>query len=205
MRRRPLPMIRPAPRSALLALLLAAAVALPAAAQVGAPTGVTRAPSPAVPADPATAPPIPPDLTRPPRPAAPTAPLPLIGLPPSMQNLPAGGWRIGGDSAIGKVDTATTNTLAEIGRFLAAHTIGRVTVVSQVSTPTDDISIGRRAALANAQTVRRLLEAGGLPGTRIDLRPLGRTANGVDSIEVLPPGIPSPSLGPQAEQAAPRP
>jgi hypothetical protein len=122
-----------------------------------------------------------------------------------MQNLPAGGWRIGGDSAIGKVDTATTNTLAEIGRFLAAHTIGRVTVVSQVSTPTDDISIGRRAALANAQTVRRLLEAGGLPGTRIDLRPLGRTANGVDSIEVLPPGIPSPSLGPQAEQAAPRP
>lgn len=211
-------MIRPAPRTALLApplavALTAAAMTLAlsvpgahtALAQVGAPTGVTRPPSPAAPTDPAAAPPAPADLTRPPRPATPPTPLPLFALSPSMQNLPAGGWRIGGESANGKVDIATTNTLAEIGRYLANRTAGRVTIVAQVSAPTDDLSIGRRASLANAQAVRRLLEAGGLPGTRIDLRPLGRTANGVDMIEVLPPGISSPSLGPQAEQAAPRP
>ncbi|MBC9209326.1 2-oxoglutarate dehydrogenase, E2 component, dihydrolipoamide succinyltransferase, partial [Roseomonas aerophila] len=70
MRRRPLPMIRPAPRPALLAPPLAAALraatmtlalsvpfAHSALAQVGAPTGVTRPPSPAAPADPAAAPP----------------------------------------------------------------------------------------------------------------------------------------------------
>jgi hypothetical protein len=208
-------MIHPAPRPALLAPPLAVALALamalsvlaarPALAQVGAPTGVTRAPSPAAPTDPAAAPPAPADLTRPPRPATPPTPLPLFTLSSSMQNLPAGGWRIGGPSATGKVDAATTNALAEIGRYLAHRTSGRVTIVAQVSSPTDDLSIGRRASLANAQTVRRLLEAGGLPGTRIDLRPLGRTASGQDTIEVLPPGIPSPSLGPQAEQAAPRP
>ncbi|EHL97949.1 hypothetical protein HMPREF9946_03824 [Acetobacteraceae bacterium AT-5844] len=122
-----------------------------------------------------------------------------------MHNLPAGGWRITGDSATGKVDAPTTNILAEIGRRLASGTVGRVTVVAQVASPADDLSLARRASLANALTVRRLLEAGGLPGTRIDIRPLGRTAAAENAIEVLPPGIPSPSLGPQAEQAPPRP
>ena len=198
-------MNRPAFRSALLALPLVAATALPAMAQLGAPTGVTRPSGPEAPSDPAPAPPSAPDLTQPPRAATPPAPLPRIALPPSMHNLPAGGWRITGDSATGKVDAPTTNILAEIGRRLASGTVGRVTVVAQVASPTDDLSLARRASLANALTVRRLLEAGGLPGTRIDIRPLGRTAAAENAIEVLPPGIPSPSLGPQAEQAPPRP
>ncbi len=122
-----------------------------------------------------------------------------------MHNLPAGGWRISGANATGDIDAPTTNTLAEIGRRLAAGTTGRVTVVAQVATPLDDLSVSRRASLDNALKVRRLLEAGGLPGTRVDVRPLGRTAAGEDAIEILPPGIPSPSLGTQAEQAAPRP
>jgi hypothetical protein len=184
----------------LLALVLAAGPwpATLAQAQIGAPSGVARRPPLPLPPPPAPGPPPPPDLTQPPRPATPVAPMALIALPPSMQNLPDGGWRIGGPTGRGQPDPATTNTLAEIGRLLAAGNSGRVTVVAQVAGPAEDISLARRAALANAQEVRRLLEAGGLSGTRIDLRPMGLTAEARDIIEVLPPGIASPGLNAQA-------
>jgi hypothetical protein len=184
------------------ALSLALLLAPPALAQVGAPTAVSRPQRPAAPSDPAPAAPQPPDLTQPPRPATPPARLPLVALPPSMRNLPDGGWRIEGPPATGRLDPATTNTLAEIARRLSAVP-GRVTIVAQVSGPAEDISVARRAALANAQEIRRALEAAGLPGTRIDLRPIGRTAAALDAVELLPPGVPSPSLSAQSQQAAP--
>ncbi|MBC9179946.1 hypothetical protein, partial [Pseudoroseomonas ludipueritiae] len=52
-------------RRVLMALPLALSLATPALAQVGAPTGVSRRPQPAVPSDPAPAAPQPPDLTQP--------------------------------------------------------------------------------------------------------------------------------------------
>lgn len=185
-----------------MALPLALSLAAPALAQVGAPTGVSRQPQPAAPSDPAPAAPQPPDLTQPPRPATPPARLPLVALPPNMRNLPDGGWRIEGPPATGRLDPATTNTLVEIARRLTAVP-GRVTIVAQVAGPAEDISVARRAALANAQEIRRVLEAGGLPGTRIDLRPIGRTAAALDAVELLPPGVPSPSLIAQSQQAVP--
>jgi hypothetical protein len=194
---------RSACRRPLLALPLALLLATPALAQVGAPSGVARRPQPAIPAEPAPAAPQPPDLTQPPRPAAPTARLPLVALPPTMRNLPDGGWRIEGGPATGRMDVATVNTLTEIARRLAGDTSGRVTIVAQVAGPAEDISVARRAALANAQAIRRTLEAGGLDGTRIDLRPLGRTAAAEDAAELLPPGVPSPSLSAQSQQATP--
>jgi hypothetical protein len=185
-----------------MALPLALLLVSPTMAQVGAPSGVARRPQPAAPSDPAPAAPQPPDLTQPPRPATPPERMPLLALPPTMRNLPDGGWRIEGAPAAGRIDAATTNTLTEIGRRLTAIP-GRVTIVAQVAGPAEDISVARRAALANAQEIRRALEAAGLPGTRIDLRPIGRTARAEDAVELLPPGVPSPSLSAQSEQAAP--
>jgi hypothetical protein len=187
-----------------MALPVALLFSTSAPAQVGAPAGVARRPQPAAPAEPAPAAPQPPDLNQPPRPATPPARLPLLALPPTMRNLPDGGWRIEGAAAAGRLDAATTNTLGEIARRLTASTAGRVTIVSQVTGPAEDISVARRAALASAQAIRRVLEAAGLAGTRIDLRPLGRTAAAEDAVELLPPGVPSPSLSAQSQQAAPR-
>jgi len=190
-------------RTAALAVLLA----VPAAAwgQAAAPTGVARPRAPEAPAVTAPAAPAPPDLSRAPRAAAPTPRLPLLALPPSMRNLPLGGWRIDGAPAGGRIDPATANTLSEIARSLMGQTTGRVTIVAQVAGPAEDISVARRAALANAQAVRRALEAGGLAGTRIDLRPVGRTPEARDAIEVLPPGSPSPILTAQGLTAAQNP
>jgi hypothetical protein len=206
--RRTLPLPAPRRRALLalpLALLLPGPLSPSALAQVGAPAGRARPAQPAPPSDPAPAAPAPPDLTRAPQPAAPPARLPLLALPPSMRNLPDGGWRIEGAAATGRIDPATANTLAEIARRLTADTTGRVTVVSQVAGPAEDISAARRAALSNAQGVRRALEAAGLPGTRIDLRPLGRTAAAEDAIELLPPAVPSPALAAQAPAPTPAP
>lgn len=185
-----------------MALPLALLLASPTLAQVGVPAAVNRPRQPAAPTDPAPAAPQPPDLTQPPRPATPPERLPLLALPPTMRNLPDGGWRIEGPPATGRIDPATTNTLAEIARRLTSIP-GRVTIVAQVAGPAEDISVARRAALANAQEIRRALEAAGLPGTRIDLRPIGRTATAEDAVELLPPGVPSPSLSAQSQQAVP--
>lgn len=170
----PLPPLRPA------AFLLAAlALAAPAAAQ--APGGEAMAP-----ADPAQAAPPPPDLTRPPNPA-PALAQPRLSLPRGMEVLPGGGWRLSGALARGTVDAPTQAALSEIAQWLAHQTTGRVTLLAQVAGPADDVSVARRDSLAHGLAVRRALESAGLDGTRIDVRPLGRTAEARDAVELLPP------------------
>ncbi len=83
--------------------------------------------------------------------------------------------------------------LARLGRRLAALPAGRITVEAQVAGPANDASMARRASLARAQAVKAALVAGGLDATRIDLRPLGRVGAGADRVDVLPPGMASPT------------
>jgi hypothetical protein len=158
------------------------AIALPAAAQ--------QADLP----DPALAPPPPVQLGN--RPAARAGtpprldPVPLIA---GVEALPGGGWRLTGP-ALQLADTRVNGVLGVIGSRLATIPTGRVTILSQVAGPAQDSSIAHRTALANGRSVRRALEAGGLAGTRIDIRPLGRTAEAVDAVTVLPPGVPQPAI-----------
>ncbi|WP_198373534.1 OmpA family protein, partial [Roseomonas rosulenta] len=91
------------------------------------------------------------------------------------------------------LDPAQATALAALGRALAALPAGRITVEAQVSGPANDASMARRASLARAQAVKAALVAGGLPATRIDLRPLGRLPAGADRVDVLPPGVASPN------------
>ena len=42
-------------------------------------------------------------------------------------------------------------------------------------------------------TRKKIIVAGGLDATRIDLRPLGRIGAGADRVDVLPPGVASPN------------
>jgi len=169
----------PFPRPALLALLLLAPLGLASPAHAQAPGG-------RLPSDLATTAPVPPDLTRPPRPA-PAMPQPGFNLPRGMEAMPGGGWRLTGSLARGMVDGAPHATLTEIARWLAGQTTGRVTLVAQVASPENDISLARRDSLAHALAIRHVLEQAGLDGTRIDIRPLGRTAEARDAIELLPP------------------
>jgi len=175
MRASPFPLLPLRPAALLLAM------ALPAAAQ--APAGGAAAP---VPAPPAQAAPSPPDLNRPPIPA-PALAQPRLSLPRDMQALPGGGWRLSGALARGILDPPAQAALSEIARWLAEHTVGRVTLLAQVAGPAEDVSVARREALAHALAVRRALETAGLDTTRIDVRPLGRTAEARDAIELLPP------------------
>jgi hypothetical protein len=150
---------------------------------------LAAAPLPAqpLPADPAASAPTPPDLTRPPRPAT-SLPQPGISLARGMEALPGGGWRLNGVLAQGRLDAAARASMAEIARWLDQSTTGRVTVSAQVAGPEDDLSVARRESLAHGLAIRQTLEEAGLDGTRIDVRPLGRTAEARDSIELLPPG-----------------
>ncbi|WP_159997862.1 hypothetical protein [Roseomonas sp. 18066] len=148
--------------------------------------GNGAAPEPPLPADPATAAPQPPDLTQPPRPSEPL-PQPSLPLARGMETLPGSGWRLSGSLARGLADAPSHAALTGIARWLADSTEGRVTIVAQVARPEDDVSLARRDSLAHGQAIRRILEQGGLDGTRIDIRPLGRTAEARDAIELLPP------------------
>ncbi len=64
---------------------------------------------------------------------------------------------------------------------------GRVTLTGQASGPATDASIARRLSLARALAVKQALVAGGLAPTRIDIRPMGRTADAVDAVDIQPP------------------
>ncbi|WP_419896522.1 hypothetical protein [Roseomonas sp. USHLN139] len=143
-------------------------------------------PEPPLPPDPPAAAPQPPDLNQPPRPAEPL-PQPSLPLARGIEALPAGGWRLTGGLARGQADAAVQNALTGIARWLAEHTEGRVTIIAQVARPEEDVSLARRDSLAHGQAIRRILEQGGLDGTRIDIRPLGRTVDARDAIELLPP------------------
>ncbi|MFC3126297.1 hypothetical protein ACFOD4_14610 [Pseudoroseomonas globiformis] len=152
-----------------------------------------------LPPDPASSAPAPPDLQRPPQPAG-SLPQPGVTLPRSMEALPGGGWRLSGALARGEIDAAAETALSEIARWLARSTTGRVTLSAQVAGPEDDLSTARRDSLAHGLAIRRQLEAAGLDGTRIDTRPLGRTAEARDGIDLLPPvGKPASTTGESAQ------
>ncbi|MCQ4158376.1 hypothetical protein NON00_00350 [Roseomonas sp. GC11] len=182
-----MPLRLPSLAAPLLALLLAGpALAQPAQAQPG-----QSQPAPAeddgpVPPEPALSAPQPPDLTRPPEPGR-TVPQPALPLARGMEALPGGGWRLTGPLARGRVDAPSQIALAGIARWLAQQTQGRVTLIAQVAGPEEDVSLARRDSLDHGRAIRRALEQAGLDVTRIDIRPLGRTEERRDAIELLPP------------------
>ncbi|PZW50315.1 hypothetical protein C8P66_1023 [Humitalea rosea] len=145
-----------------------------------------------IPTDPAAAAPSPPNLSALPAPSTTPPPraLPAVVLATDMEALAGGGWRLlGTQAARDQLSPAQRAALTEIAGHLTAQTRGRVTVLAEVSSPSDDESMARRASLAAALSVKRALETGGLDGTRIDLRPLGRTPAARDAVDVLPPGV----------------
>ncbi|MCO6418248.1 hypothetical protein JYK14_19060 [Siccirubricoccus sp. KC 17139] len=158
-------------------LLLALALPLPAAAE-----------DEPVPREPALAPPEPARLPdRPaPSPAAPAARTAPQQSLPGMEALPSGAWRLRFGEGVAEVPQAAAPALAELGRRLAAGPPGRVTILAQASGP-EDVSTARRLSLARGFAVKQALEAGGLPATRIDIRPMGRTPDGLDSADIQPP------------------
>jgi hypothetical protein len=162
-------------------------------------SGRGAAAEPALPADPAAAAPQPPDLNQPPRPAQPL-PQPSLPLARGIEALPAGGWRLSGGLARGQADAPAQAALAGIARWLAESSDGRVTLLAQVAGPEEDVSVARRDSLAHGQAIRRILEQGGLDGTRIDIRPLGRTVEARNAVDLLPPSArrapASPPAGP---------
>ena len=175
------PLLRPA---LALALLLAAP---PAMAQGTAPDpSPAAAPEPDAPDDPAEAAPRPADLLAPPRPALP-AEVANLALAPDIARLPIGGWRLGGRAGRGEPDHGERLAIETIGRLLAFQTTGRVTILAQAAGPAEDPSANRRTSLARAITVKASLMRGGLAGTRIDIRPLGRTAEALDVIDIVAP------------------
>ena len=157
--------------------------------------GAARAqdvPDALLPPEPAPAPPAPAALAPTGAPMVPPPP------PPPQANLPAG-MTVRPDGVVRftmhseTVEPALAEALRAMGQRLGALPFGRVAVEVQVVGPANDASMARRASLARAQAVKAMLIAGGLDATRIDLRPLGRLAAGVDAVDVLPPGVASPN------------
>ncbi|MDO9709605.1 OmpA family protein [Paracraurococcus lichenis] len=145
----------------------------------------------AIPAEPAPAPPMPADLgARPdPAPAPPAmAAARPIALPPGMEALPDGAWRLRFGLGVAAPPGAAGPVLAELGHRLAAVPEGRVVLLAQASGPAD-VSTARRLSLARGLAVKEALVAGGLPPTRIDIRPMGRTEEALDAVDVQPPGL----------------
>lgn len=151
----------------------------------------------AVPPAPTGEPPAPPVLSPNPAvppPGPPTAPQAAVPqLPLGMERLPQGGVRVrfARPEETG-LEPPVVAALAEFGRRLAATSVGqpgggRVTVVGQVSDPRMDTSTSRRISLDRALAVRAALVSGGLNETRVDVRALGRTEEGADAADVLPP------------------
>lgn len=174
----------------LLGLLL---TLLPAAAAAAQPEpGQPAAPEP-LPPDPAPAPPAPARLDAP-APAAP-APAPAAATRPlaGLETLPGGGWRLRFADGQKAVPPPAAVALAELARRLAQQEAGRFTLESQVSGPAADVSAARRLSLHRGIAVKEALVAGGLPGTRIDIRPLGRTEAAVDAVDILPPEVQRPA------------
>jgi hypothetical protein len=185
--------------------LLGAAAATPAPAQT---SGGAARPSPsagpvaepAPPSDPAPAPPPPARLDRPARPPPPPR-LPTVAAPlPGLESLPGGGWRLRFGAGTSALPPAAAGTLGDLSRRLLSQEPpvagpgggGRFTVVAQASGPADDLSVARRLSLARGIAVKDALVAGGLPATRIDIRPMGRTEDTVDAVDIIPPETRAP-------------
>ena len=109
--------------------------------------------------------------------------------PAGLSALPGGGWRIAFPAGQADLPQGLGPALAEIGRSLGEKPVGtgRITIEAQASGPAEDASVARRLSLGRAEAVRQALAAGGLVTTRVDLRPLGRTAQGLDCADILPP------------------
>ena len=173
-------------------MILLAALLLPVAA------GAQPARSPATaeesPADPAPAPPHPVDLSHGPARGKATGPSPTvlaIPMPAGLEALPAGGWRLSFPAGTEAPPPAAEASLARLGRGLAAVPEGRVTLLAQASGPVKDVSAARRLSLARGLAVKEALVSGGLAATRIDVRPMGRTPEAADAVDVQPPGLPA--------------
>jgi outer membrane protein OmpA-like peptidoglycan-associated protein len=141
--------------------------------------------------EPAPAPPAPPALAPSGAPSQPSQAPAGPPLPPGMETSSGGGVRIALSSD--RLAPEVAEALAALGGRLATLPAGRITVEAQVAGPANDASLARRASLARAQAVKAALVAGGLDATRIDLRPLGRVGAGADRVDVLPPGMASPT------------
>jgi len=98
-------------------------------------------------------------------------------VPAGMEALPEGGFRLRFADGTAALPAEAAGSLAGLGSQLAAGPAGRVVVTGQASGPVADISIARRLSLARGLAVKQALAAGGLAPTRIDLRPMGRTAD----------------------------
>jgi outer membrane protein OmpA-like peptidoglycan-associated protein len=149
-------------------------------------------PAGTLPADPAPAPPDPANLSPRPGLAQPAQAAPAarpFTLPPGMEALPGGAWRLRFPEGKDAPPRAADAALAELGRRLAAGPEGRVVLFAQASGPAD-ASTARRVSLARGLAVKDALVAGGLPATRIDIRPMGRTEEAADAVDVQPPGHP---------------
>lgn len=155
----------------------------PAAAQ---PAGAEET----IPAPPAAAPPRPVDLARPQAPTATAAAPALRALPAGLEALPDGGARLRFAAGREALPQGAEGSLAEFGRRIAAEPSGRVTVTAQASGPPADISAARRVSLARALAVKQALAAGGVAPTQIDLRPMGRTGEALDAVDIQPPEPP---------------
>jgi hypothetical protein len=119
------------------------------------------------------------------------APLPQPELAAGFQPLPGGGWRLSFSREEERASPEQRLTLMEIGNILAAGTTGRITLWAEVANG-EDVSEVRRLALRRALAVRDALVLGGLPETRVDLRPLGRTEARRDVVDILPPNVTRP-------------
>jgi hypothetical protein len=114
--------------------------------------------------------------------------LPQPQLAAGVAPLPGGGWRLAFAREEDRALPEQRLTLMEIGNILAAGTTGRITLWAEVANG-EDVSELRRLALRRALAVREALVLGGLPETRVDLRPLGRTEARRDVVDILPPGV----------------
>lgn len=172
-----------------MALLAGALLAMVAAAGA-APPPAAASPAEILPADPAPAPPDPARLSPRPGLAAPAPAPPALrplALPPGMEARPGGAWRLHFPEGREAPPQAAEAALTTLGSRLAAGPEGRVVLLAQASGPAD-VSSARRLSLARGLAVKEALMAGGLPATRIDIRPMGRTEEAADAVDVQPPG-----------------
>jgi outer membrane protein OmpA-like peptidoglycan-associated protein len=171
-------------------LLLSAALpglALPPPALAQPAPAPAALPDPALPPDPAAAPPPPARLEDAPRPVPPPPPRAAPPPLPGLESLPEGAWRLRFPPGSEAPPPAAATALATLGRRLAERPQGRFTLEAQASGPEADVSLARRLSLARGLAVKEALAAGGLPPTRIDVRPLGRTEEALDVVDILPP------------------
>ncbi|MFC0408062.1 hypothetical protein [Roseomonas elaeocarpi] len=189
-------------RVAVAALLAPLSVAPLSAQTVARPDAATSAPNTGAGAeaqalpDPAAAPPAPATLSAQPgkaRVVGSTADFRDIALPSGIAALPGGGWRLTGAASTSEPERPQAQALVQLARALAQRTEGRVTVLSQVAGPANDLATARRDSLAQARALKARLVAAGLPDTRIDLRPLGLMPAGRILIDLLPPATPLPA------------